>query len=128
MPNTPYTEPVGGFWPLGKIIVTTAGVPVPLTQNVGSQKQGGSYSLKKASRVRQYIFTLDSASGGNIYITKSPHSYTDTNCVVLVCWNKGVEYSLPHGCLLDGALVTPDDLYVDADADGCAVWVTAIYG
>lgn len=128
MANTAYTNPVGGFWPFGKISIATSGVPVKLTVNVGSQEQGSAFAMQMSRRLRQIIFVADPTSAGNIFITKAGHPYTDTNCVVLVVWNNGNEYSLPHGSLLQGVLVPPDDLSVDADKNGSSVYAVGIYG
>lgn len=134
MAGTAWITPSGGFWPLGKITVASAGTPVPLTNNVGAQAEG---SMKMARRCRAFIFSgpLTTTLGKNIYVLKAgATSKSQTNMVIAVipCGTSSTlmpnPTSLPVGCLLENAQVTPDFFSLDSDEDGASVQVTAIYG
>ena len=128
MANTAFKNPVA-IWPLGKITVTSHGTPVDLTTNVGAQIQSATNFLG-SKRIRQIVFFPDPANTGSIFITKKGHPYTDTNCVCAIifkpAWSQQV--SLPDGALVEGALFSPDDFSVDADADSQSVYAVGIYG
>lgn len=138
MAGTAWTNPSGGFWPLGKITVAAAGTPVAVTQNVGPQQSGPGRPMQFSRTVTQFIFSnplIAGAGAGKIYVCKKGYDHTQTNGVLLVISVPAVAsgifpepQSLPDGCLLQGARVTPDDLYIDTDVNGSSVQVTAIYG
>lgn len=142
MAGTPFVIPTGGFWPLGKITIATAGTPVPINTNVGAQGQGTSQGagqpLKMSSRIRGLMFSqpLTTTTGKKIYVMKAGYKATQTNGIIAVitCGTSTVAATdpqpilLPPGCLLDGAMPTIDFFTLDADESGASVQVTAIYG
>ncbi len=133
--GTPWTNPSGGFWPLGKITIAAAGTPVPINTNVGAQ---GQKSLQMARRIRGLIFSnmISTTAGDRIYVLKHGYTKTQTNGIIaiLICGTSASAATnpqpiqLPPGELLRDALPTPDFFDLDADTSGASVQVTAIYG
>lgn len=131
--GTTFTNPVGGFWPLGFIQAVTPGTPVLLTFNVGSQAQSG---MQMAKRIRGFVIsTPGNGKGGinttgntkNVYVVFKGNN-KDNYAAVIACIGPGQVVSLPGGGLLEGACPTPDQFALDADISGEGAYITAIYG
>jgi hypothetical protein len=130
VPNSVFTNPVGGFWPLGRVNVPTPGVPVPITDNIGSQQQG---SQKFSRPVKQVIIRADPNNVGNVaviwnglsatYLLPAGLPYTiDILVPTGVC-------SLPNGGPLESNKINLDAIAIDVQAGngGDGAFVTAIY-
>lgn len=136
MAGTAWTTPSGGFWPLGKITVATAGTPIALNTNVGTQAEG---SLKMARRVRALIFSgpLTTTLGKNIYLVykgnATPGTKSTTNQIVAIipCGTAATlmpqPVAMPPNSFLENSRTVIDNFLIDADENGASVQVTAIY-
>lgn len=130
MPNSVFTSPVGGFWPLGRVNVPVPGTPVVITDNIGSQKQG---SQKFARPVKQVIIRADPSNKGNIaviwnglgatYLLPAGLAYTiDILVPTGIC-------ALPFGGPEGANKINLDAIALDVQAGngGDGAFVTAIY-
>lgn len=124
MSGMPFTNPAGGFWPLGLITVIESGTAVALTLNVGRNGQGPMHLPR---RIRQLILSADPRNTGNVYLVMSGYTHRNTNGVIVVLPPRQIA-ALPHGCLLEGTAVNVDNYYLDAEIDGDGAYATAIYG
>ena len=128
MANAPFSNPSGGTWPLGFITVATAGTPVAINTNVGPQGQGAAYPTQFAKRVRQLIVTPKSTNTKWVYLVWNGYDHTTNQNGVLLGVPQGTIGSIPAGALLQSALISIDNLSLDADVSGEGAFITAIYG
>lgn len=128
MAGTAFSYPVGSFWPFGKITVTTTGTPVAINGNVGKQTQGGQYPTQMSNRIRQLLVFPFSTNTKAVYVVMKGYDHaTKTNGVLGVAY-VGAVLSLPNGALLEGALPTIDNFYLDSEVNGEGAFVVGIYG
>ena len=127
MAGTAFSFPVGGFWPFGKITVTTNGTPVAINTNVGAQGQGGQFPTQMARRIRQLLIYPLSTNTKPVYVVMKGYSHTVTNGVLCIVY-PGAVGSLPQGALLDGAMPTIDSFYLDSEVNGEGAFCVGIYG
>ena len=128
MAGQAFTFPVGGFWPLGKITVPTAGTPVAINTNVGKQTQGGQFSTQMSNRIRQLVISPLTANTKAVYVVMKGYDATTKTNGVIVRVPINTVGSIPPGCLLEGAMPTIDNLYLDSEVNGEGAFLMAIYG
>lgn len=128
MPQPPYSP----FWPLGSVVVTTAGTPVQLL----AAYQGGKYlsasnpsqgKIKVTSLLFAVIATIN-VNTGFVYIgTKGITKGTGVNVIFAIpAAAAGVTnwFTLPAQGWGGGNEITIEDIWLDADTSGNSVTVT----
>ena len=117
------TQPSGGLNPLGAISVT-AGTPVPLNHNVGTQSQG---PLKMAVRYQQIIISCPTANTGDVYLMAGNNTESGHAPKVIGVISPGRSVPFPNGLLVNSKIQI-DSLYLDASAATQVAVVCAVYG
>lgn len=135
MAENTFTNPQGGLWPFGFIQVVTAGTPVQITKNVGTQTQGSQYTRQFTAQIRGLIISTPSLSKGganttgntkNVYLCMKNSNNAGLKGV-LACIPPGQTVPFPQS-LLNSVQMNPDQFYLDADVSGEGAYITAIYG
>jgi hypothetical protein len=126
---TKILNPFSGFQPLGTITVATAGVPVLLSQNIGtyySAASGGPKGSEYAMQFGQLWLRASAANTGNIYLVHPGQPATNTDAII---W-----YLEPGEFLFIGSDSPSRNSYslesfeLDADTGGNTVLVTGVIG
>jgi hypothetical protein len=133
--SVPQNHLFGGICPLGIITVTTSGVPVPITQNVGSQQAGqgtpwaqamsGTFQGRPFSGNCRQLILSTPGNSGVIYINYGNVAGLDANATMLVIAPNQIAY-LPTGMCDSNIDVT--SIWVDAASSSDIVVVAAADG
>jgi|SRR5882757_374052 len=120
-----FVNPVTGVWPFGFVATVAAGTPVPITVNVGSQRQKSPHLY--ANKCLQITITAPTTNTGAIYILKPGYTKTQTNGLIKKLLPGDPPLNLPEGFPFPGGLM-PDDLWLDSDTSGEGAQVYGIRG
>lgn len=121
----PFVNPTTGIWPFGVIRPVAAGTPVPITQNIGSQRQKSPHLY--ANKVLQVTFIVPTANTGVVYLLKPGYTKAQTNGLIRTILPGSEPVTIPEGVFFPGGLM-PDDIWVDVDTTGDGVQVYGIRG
>ena len=129
MPSTAQTTPQN-IWPLGKLTLT-AGSPVSVLSNVGSQDAGGGTVPNPQGRAYgsmcdQLIFSAPSLNSADVFVQYGKWNASDVNRTMLAI-AKGTTVSIPHCTQTQSGQIDLAQIYVDGTTND-TVYVTAIGG
>lgn len=122
---TPILNPYSGFQPLGLIVVSAVGTPVPLSQNIGSYYSATGKS-EYALQFGQFMLRATATNTGAIYLVSPGQPASNTDAII---W-----FLLPGESLIINEdsdsrnSYSLDSFQIDAATNGNSVLVTGVIG
>jgi len=121
MPPSPMSY--NNVLPLGKCIVTTPGVPIPLSQNCGPL--AGAVQVKTTPlapatpgrKVQQFTLQADSGNAGNLYLMPRNTTAVANPTQILAVLPPGASIPFPVASA-GGPGLLPENFAFDTDASG----------
>lgn len=116
---------LGPIYPLGKIIVATAGTPVTMDQNVPIKTAFGTAGSNAYGTINQLIITTPSTNTGLTYLVFKGGNKNSTNGTAVIV-------AIPAGSLFVLAatqmsnMFALDQVALDADTNANAAFITAV--
>lgn len=122
---TPILVPYGPFQPLGLITVTTAGTPVPLTQNIGTYYAAEGKS-EYALQFNQIWIFAPATNTGALYLVLPGQPATNTDAII---WQLAPGTSIQIGSDSPARNVYGlNSFWLDAATSGNTAQVTGVVG
>ena len=119
-----FGNPLGPFYPLGRITVTTPGTPVPLNINVPTTTAFGTTTSPAPVVAHNFTITSLAANPGYTYIVYASGSKNLPNSILLMLPPGGS----PFMFTMYNNTLQPNEWAVDADTAGNALQISCVIG